>query len=67
MQFVCLILLGYKASMVSYKCSRVPPFLNSLELPRDVRQYLVDFVFNSDAAFKIFEVRLDPLFMMYAI
>lgn len=67
MQLLCVMFLGYEASMVSYKCIRVPPFINSLDLEVQARFYLVDYIKSSDTAFKVFDVNLDPVFMMYVI
>lgn len=56
------LLLGFmscltvRAAEVTGRCTRVPVFLNSFELPLESR--LVEFVIHSNAGFHIFQVRL---------
>lgn len=54
-------LLTVKAAEVSGKCDRVPALINSLQFGKAVdngRQYLVQYMQNSDAGFHLFEEKI---------
>jgi len=68
LQCICFLHLTYRASIVSYKCSRVPAFINSLDISDlEMRQLLVDYVRNSESGFQVFEVTIDPQMATYCL